>query len=256
MVVTGEAHLWRVLHDWYAIPIFFSGAAEMAYRRLSLEGRRGHVNVLEPGEVHRTTRVGLPTDFSVVFIPTRLFEDTARELGYGSLPHFDARGEHRDKDLSRAALAFHELAAGRIDVESTLTQLISRLLASLAEKPAPRHVPPTLRAFDALLEAARAGGACPSIGELASLEGTSPRQLHRAFRQRHGVSPVELFQLARVSKAMREIAHTPTLVELAAACGFADQSHMNRVFRRVTHSTAGRYLAELRRGPGPAVRRT
>lgn len=244
--VTRDEHKWRYFHDWYAIPMFFSGSAEMTYRGRWLCSVPGHVNVLEPGEVHTTNRVTVPVNFAVVFVPAPLFEGTAAELGYRGLPHFDPRGEYRDARLEGAALAFMELTeSGHIDAESSLTNLVGCLLEAIAERPYHPRLPANHRAFEAVLEAACAGGTCPSIGELASLSNVSERQLHRSFRQSHGVSPVELFQLARVSRAMRGISGAATLTELAAECGFADLSHMNRVFQRVVGRSSGHFKFEL-----------
>lgn len=241
-----DTHSWRMFHEWYAIPISFTCGAEMAYRGRTLESCPNHVNVLEPGEVHLTTRVHVPVTFAVAFVPPRLFDETAEQLGYRGVAHFRPRGEHRDRRLHRAMRRFIAVAAsGRPDAECALADVVGCLLEGLAESPYQQRIVSTQRAFDAVVEAAHTGGVCPSIRELAAFEQVSDRQLYRSFARNHRVSPVELFQLVRVSTVMTELARPRSLAELASAHGFADQSHMNRVLRRVLGRTAGNYAKEL-----------
>lgn len=72
-----------------------------------------------------------------------------------------------------------------------------------------------------------------SIAEVASACGLSRSHFIRAFRHSTGVTPLQWLQRYKVDKA-RELLRTTTnpIVDVAAACGFADQSHLTRTFTR------------------------
>jgi AraC-like DNA-binding protein len=52
--------------------------------------------------------------------------------------------------------------------------------------------------------------------------------------------------LARLRQARTLLGEGVALSDAAAACGFADQSHLNRVFKRWMGVPPGRYRAQLR----------
>lgn len=78
----------------------------------------------------------------------------------------------------------------------------------------------------------------PTIADLAALSDTHPTHLMRAFRAKTGTTIGEYLRRRRVAKACRLLAATARpLSEIAADCGFADQSHFTRVFRALTGRT-------------------
>jgi AraC-like DNA-binding protein len=56
----------------------------------------------------------------------------------------------------------------------------------------------------------------------------------RGFRRVYGVAPSAFRARARTLKALAMIARGGALADIAAACGFSDQSHMNRNVHRLT----------------------
>ena len=81
------------------------------------------------------------------------------------------------------------------------------------------------------------------LEELAAVAGLSRFELARAFRAQVGLPP-HAFQLdLRVRRARALLAAGEPPVAVAAACGFADQSHLHRVFKRAVGVTPGRYAA-------------
>jgi AraC-like DNA-binding protein len=98
-----------------------------------------------------------------------------------------------------------------------------------------------LRAID-VLEAAKG---CVSVSDLASLLGTHVRKLERLFDAHVGSSPKRLARVIRFQRAMnalRAASGRSTMAELAAACGYADQSHLVREFQALTARPPGRFL--------------
>jgi len=80
------------------------------------------------------------------------------------------------------------------------------------------------------------------LGDLAELTGWRPGMVNRIFRMHMGMPPYEFLmhqRLREVARLLRE--NHMTLAEVAAETGFADQSHMQRVFRRTYGVTPKTY---------------
>ncbi len=77
-----------------------------------------------------------------------------------------------------------------------------------------------------------------ALCELAALLGMSSFHFSRKFRADFGIPPHSFVMEQRIkrAKAMLRKGTTPLKI-IAADCGFSDQSHMNRLFRRATGVT-------------------
>jgi AraC family transcriptional regulator len=76
--------------------------------------------------------------------------------------------------------------------------------------------------------------------DLAAVAKLSPCHFARAFRQSLGEPPHEYITRRRVERAQGLMLTTRvTLGRIAADCGLADQSHLNRVFRRLVGESPG-----------------
>lgn len=71
----------------------------------------------------------------------------------------------------------------------------------------------------------------------------SREHAHRTFFKHFGIPPGRYRRERRLQRAIRMMASTATLVDIAAASGFADQSHMTRLFRRELSMTPGQVRA-------------
>lgn len=77
-----------------------------------------------------------------------------------------------------------------------------------------------------------------SLAVLAALADLSPSQFARLFRASTGVTPYRYHLDLRIGRAQELLLRTnEPLSFVAAATGFADQSHLTRVFKRVTGNT-------------------
>jgi AraC family transcriptional regulator len=72
------------------------------------------------------------------------------------------------------------------------------------------------------------------VGDLAASVCLCPSYFCRAFRQSAGETPHAYVVRRRIAFAMNSMLSTPkTLSEIAIDCGFADQPHLTRMFRRI-----------------------
>ncbi len=95
----------------------------------------------------------------------------------------------------------------------------------------------------AALERVRADVGRPwRVAELAGIAGMSVRQLERLARRTLDLSPQRLVQRLRLEHAVQAIVATDrSLGEIAAECGFYDQSSFTKQFRSVLGVTPGAY---------------
>jgi AraC-like DNA-binding protein len=76
------------------------------------------------------------------------------------------------------------------------------------------------------------------ICELASLTRLSKSYFSRAFKMTFGLSPQKYIVTRRIARAQQIMLTTnEPLCDIARACGFSDQAHLSRVFRRLTGKT-------------------
>jgi AraC family transcriptional regulator len=91
------------------------------------------------------------------------------------------------------------------------------------------------------------------IDDLANVVALSRSHFSRAFKRSLGFSPMEYVVVRRVERAKAMISETTEpLAEVALACGFADQAHLNRRFREIVGISPGRW----RRSNAPLAKPT
>ncbi len=72
----------------------------------------------------------------------------------------------------------------------------------------------------------------PQTGELAMELGYSPRHLYRIIRAATGLSPSQWIRSEKLELALQKIRIGRTYREAAETCGFYDEQHLRRVFRK------------------------
>ncbi|MGQ0760818.1 MAG: helix-turn-helix transcriptional regulator [Acidobacteriota bacterium] len=86
-----------------------------------------------------------------------------------------------------------------------------------------------------------------TLSEVARAAGTHPTHLARVFRQYYHCTMGEYVRRLRIEFACREASLTDaTLVDIALAAGFYDQSHFSRTFKQIMGLTPGQYRAAFR----------
>jgi len=85
-----------------------------------------------------------------------------------------------------------------------------------------------------------------NLSDLAEATGLSLSLLARTFKAATGQSPHQYVLSQRVQRARELLAFSPlSIAEIAAACGFYDQAHLTRAFKKQLGTTPGAYRREV-----------
>jgi AraC-like DNA-binding protein len=236
---------WKVLHMQYTIAVIRHGAADWTYRKRNFSVTPGSVYVCEPGEVHRTTRVECPGDFTAFFLDQETLPLVGEQLGVTRDLHFATAGVMRP-DLWQLFSHFRTHLTSS-DAESC-AQIMSRLLVSLVQHSDDPLLTRSSRTRfpEATLQRARRHladtfyadpGQTVRLQNIADDLGVGYHALIHEFSKRFGVAPYEYVDALRAYHAFLTIQRGPTaaygsLAAAAIACGYSDASHMARKFKK------------------------
>lgn len=236
-------------HDTYGMGFTLSGVQWFRYRGTGRLSTVGEVFVLHPDEVH-DGRAGTAEGFryNILYIEPRLIQEALG--GPGSLP-FVRDAVSRDPRLARAIKpALEDLTATLEELERDEVVLgIAEALCEVDDSfrrrsPSKIHRRAVREACD-FLDGGTEGKVTST--ELEQVTGLSRFTLARHFRAHLGTSPYRYLVMRRLAHARELISKGESLAHVAIACGFADQSHLTRAFKKAYGLTPGRWVAVTER---------
>jgi AraC-like DNA-binding protein len=150
-----------------------------------------------------------------------------------------------------------EARATALEVQTRLAACAARVVRALGRVSAPRlRLPGAQTSARRIREILHDWGADDiSLDELAREVSLSRTYVVHAFQRAYGLSPFEYLMQLRVARARVLLAEGGRPIDVAHACGFCDQSHLNRWFRKTVGVTPGSYAASCSAISGPATAR-
>ncbi|PXF29654.1 hypothetical protein WH50_19740 [Pokkaliibacter plantistimulans] len=254
MVVDSNRHYPRHSHDQYGVGLIHRGAQRSASGFGRVEAGPGELIMVNPGEVHDGVPLGEEgRQWSMLYFEPSLLHELASEL---ELP-FSAeislvRPVAQDQQLRqhfvrlfRRVTCVRQGQQTQVDEAARLAAeecAVTTLVYLLSHHSQARPVQPV----SATVERARQRLAdeplqAPSLQELAAMVGVSRFNLIRSFNKALGLSPHAYLLQQRLHLARRLLLQGHKPVDAALQAGFADQSHMTRLFRRQYGITPGLY---------------
>ena len=231
-------------HDTYAIGVTLDGVQAFRYRGAKQRSTAGEVFVLHPDEVH-DGHAGTSAGFRyrILYVAPRLVQDA---LGATRPLPFVRDAVSRNARLMRAimpALDDLEVALEDVQRDEIVSGLAQALAASDASLAPLRPGKPCWRGVTGARELIDSAVGAVASAELEAVSGLSRYALARHFRACLGTSPHRYLTMRRLDRARGLIRRGTPLADAALACGFADQSHMTRQFKRAYGLSPGRWAA-------------
>lgn len=240
-------------HEGFVIAVITAGAEGYHYRGAHRVAEPWTLACINPGEIHTGERAADEGWAYRVFYPSaELLHGLARQLcpgkscGLPRLPHEVIR----DQALAHALARAHALLeAGRdlLEAQAATLQAFSTLLSRHAQLPeAEPHT--ACAAPGGHVETMRQRLAANlseqlTLSELGACVGLSAFHAARLFARETGMPPHAWRNALRVNRSLDLLRAGASVAEAAQACGFADQSHYTRHFRRMLGVAPGRWRA-------------
>jgi AraC-like DNA-binding protein len=232
----------RHAHDVFTLGVFGEGNGSIRVRSGAHLAVPGAVLALAPDEAHSaeplaTTGWSYRSLCPSIEIAKLVTEDQHQFA-------FDKPVTH-DIALAAELSAVHRALARGADALATEERLL-RLLRHAVVRHGTRRVGTVPAARSAAVATARAMldarfAETVALAELATVCGMSAFQLIRAFHATVGVPPHAYQTQVRAERARDLLRRGEPISGVAFACGFADQSHLTRVFKRHFGLTPGAY---------------
>lgn len=248
--LSNTSRYWRVVNTEFCVWASTSWAGDVTCDGRRYELTPGTCLCLAPGQIHTTPKTRAPGDFlAIAFTPEAFagyLAEHAVARGSASWRRPVARLSPRLREELAAVVALAEAACAPLEVQERVAVLVSLALRELV---APRAQPAPLRRHAAerireCLDGHRDGTL--SLDEVARVVGLSRFQVVRAFTARYGLAP-HAYQICRkISEARGLLRSGHSVADVAMTCGFADQSHFGRHFKRVAGLTPGEYARAAR----------
>ncbi|MEO0561160.1 MAG: AraC family transcriptional regulator [Chloroflexota bacterium] len=237
---------------------------DLGFGRFDVAGRKGEIVAFTP---EASSQIAGPGGYELLnlalpwsLIRPRLEATCDREMAHLP-PTVHSRG-FRDPLIERVVYRLWDemhptrgnaqSPGGTLLADGLVNVLLGRLL-QLGDEPIPgpgkraklhpRKYAAVLAYIDAHLDESL------TLDGLATVARCSRFHFARLFKASAGEPPLTYVTRQRVERAQRLMFDHPewTLAAVALACGFADQSHLNRHFKRIVGVTPGQYRGEAGR---------
>lgn len=245
-------------HDSYLIGVTEQGVQQFHSRRKQHHSRPGTVFMLEPEELHDGDAINEQGfTYRMLYLSPQQIERHLVPLWAegAEQPELTFAATLRD-DRPLAYAVWHAFDALWHDHPALIKEAaLDRLFAQLTQHRlwrAPEPVYPdtrlALQARDWLI-AHHAEN--PGLQQLAQSLNSDRFRLSRLFQAHWGLPPHAWLVQWRLSQARRRLAQGQPVADVAAALGFADQSHLGRWFKRACQLSPARYQRICTNLPDP-----
>ena len=241
-------------HDTFSIGAILGGASTCKMRRAKHELTTGTVIFINPEDVHDChPLVEQGWAFQMLYVDTAWLRDLQAENDADAQGAFAAFDPVSSEDpmiftqLAQLGRVLQDPDVSALGKESAATAFFSFLVGKTSRSQSRT----SLAAGTNLMDDRKMARAAEYIRtychqplrleEICQAAGVSPSWLVRAFKQRYGITPHAYLTNCRVQRARHALKRGGRIVDVALDCGFADQAHFQRVFKRQMTATPRQY---------------
>jgi AraC-like DNA-binding protein len=256
----------RHTHEQFGIGVIHRGAQKSLSGRGIVEAGPGDAITVNPGEVHDGAPIGdAGRSWRMLYFDPPLIAEAARDISQGRTSAFEftrpvigdrriaarfgalfsamtAGGQDAVTDESASATPVRAAAAGTeaaVAREEMMLMLLAEVMRDGNGFAPERSMPAPISAARSLIDDDPA--AAITLADLARESGLSRFQVLRGFVRATGLTAHAYILQRRIAAARRLIAQGRPLTQAALESGFADQSHMTRMFVRTYGISPGAY---------------
>lgn len=238
-------------HEGYVVGVITAGAEGYRYRGAHHVAAAGGLACINPDEIHTGERADEQGWAYRVFYPSaaamRALAQGLRGSRAAGLPRLPV-AVVQDRPLALALARAHQLLESGQDLLEAQTAALDALSALLIRHAQEPEAAPAPQSDGARVEILRQRLAADlaeplTLDQLAASVGLSAFHAARLFARATGMPPHAWRNQLRLNRSLNLLRAGVSSAEAATACGFADQSHYTRHFRRAFGVTPGRWQA-------------
>lgn len=221
-------------HDEWSFGAIVQGECRCSVAGRPFLPRTGDLIAIAPGVVHTGALTAQAHSGAVL---VTMFYVPSAWLEQAGLAAPACSGTVRAPGLSREARDLGSAEAA----QEWLRRAVPTLARALRRGPAAQGEPIPSDAVRALIERVQSGvlNGEHTVSGLASHCAVSRERLHRVLTEWIGMSPSDYLRAVRLHRARQLVLSGEPVASVAAECGFADQAHFTRWFKRTFGYTPG-----------------
>jgi len=227
-------------HDDFCFGVLESGQLDFNYRGEKISAVKGIINLCNPGEVHDGfTKTGWA--YRMFYVSPMMMKELSCDISgkNNDIPFFK-EGIINDKLMSQRLLHLHKVMTDAesftIEKEELFIQVVTEFIKKHADSFISLELLTTSKPMIKNIINYINENLSQEIlvSDLSEIAGISLFYFIRSFKKEMGLTPKEYVIQQRINKAIALIKQQRQLPlsDIALICGFYDQSHMNKYFKR------------------------
>ncbi len=236
-------------HEGHVIGVIEKGRLGFDYRGEKVVASAGEINIADPGEIHNGFAMSEHGwQYRMFYLKQGQLDQICNELcdRIEPMPFF-RKGVIRDKGLAGEIQTLHkdfeDPEISLLEKETRFFSLISKMILKHArhsvtpvkdgtERKSVKKVKDYIQTYYY---------SAISLDDLSREAGLSRYYLLRVFARETGLTPHAYLNHVRALNAKHLLEKKVPIIEAAYATGFFDQSHLNRIFKKIYGITPGQY---------------
>jgi len=234
-------------HEEYSIGIFYGGEYEFDFNKQNFIVKPGDLRIINPYELHKTNKGSW--DYIHISLNPKILNTI-----YSDIKQKEFEGiiklktiKHDFKAINIANCLFNSKAKNSdLEMEKSLYNMANYLLTNYTLNPIETidkliyNKRQMLNAIDFIEE--NLDDRSLTIEQIAKSINLSPFYFTRSFKKEFGISPYQFIINKRLERAKKLLRGDFPIAEIAYMCGFSDQSHLTRVFKKYFGFTPGKIV--------------